>query len=60
MQILKSKNLYKILYYSILNDILNRFKSIKFRMACKRSSVRLRYSPLDNQGFTKLRKAFFM
>ena len=28
-------------------------------MACKRSSVRLRYSPPDNQGFTDLRKAFF-
>ena len=28
-------------------------------MACKRSSVRLRYSPPDYQGFTKLRKAFF-
>jgi hypothetical protein len=28
-------------------------------MACKRSSVRLRYSPPDKKGFTNDREAFF-
>jgi len=39
-----------------LNEIFNYFKLSNFRMACKRSSVRLRYSP---QALNRLRAIFF-
>lgn len=38
--------------------ILNYFVFLKFRMACKRSSVRLRYSPPDYQALTNQVSAF--
>lgn len=36
---------HKMLIFNILNEICNRFKFAKNLMACKRSSVRVRYSP---------------
>jgi hypothetical protein len=44
----------------IFLTILNDFKFVTFRMACKRSSVRLRYSPPDNQPLTILVGGFFI
>jgi hypothetical protein len=42
----KSYKYHKILIINDIYNYLNHFKSVNIRMACKRSSVRLRYSPL--------------